>query len=76
MIILGSQVPIDPMVYFYTLPGCVLGHHYKAFQWLPLVCSVSAEVSPEVSIQITNGPLLHCVVLRGVHFFTHSFPTR
>jgi hypothetical protein len=50
MIILGSQVPIDPMVYLYTLPGCVLGHHYKAFQWLPLVCSVSAEVSPEVSI--------------------------
>jgi hypothetical protein len=50
MIILGSQVPIDPMEYLYTLTGCVLGHYYKAFQWLHLVCSVPVEVSPEVSV--------------------------
>jgi hypothetical protein len=50
-------------------------HHYKVVQWFPLACSVSAEVSPEVSIQITKGPLLRCVVLRRVHYFTHSFPT-
>jgi hypothetical protein len=37
MIILGSQVPVDPMEYLYTLPGCALGHHYKAFKWLPLI---------------------------------------
>jgi hypothetical protein len=51
------------MKYLYTLPGCVLGYHYKVFQWLNLV-------------QITKGPLLHHVVLRRVHTFTHSFPTR
>jgi hypothetical protein len=36
--------------YPYTLPGCELGHHYKVVQWFSLVCSVPAEVSPEVSV--------------------------
>jgi hypothetical protein len=58
--------------YPYTLPGCVLGHHYKVVQWFSLVCSVPTEVSPEVAIQITKGPLLHHVVLRRVHSITHS----
>jgi hypothetical protein len=76
MIILGSQAPIDPMEYLYTLLGCALGYHYKAFQWLHLVCSVPAEISLEVSVQTTKGPLLRRVVLRRVHSLTHSFPTR
>jgi hypothetical protein len=75
-IILDSQASVDPMEYLYTLLRCALGHHYKAFQWLNLVYSAPAEVSPEVSVQITKGPLLHCVVLKRVHSFTHSFPTR
>jgi hypothetical protein len=50
MIILGSQALIDPMEYFYTLLGCALGYHYKAFQWLNLVCSAPIEVSLEVSV--------------------------
>jgi hypothetical protein len=75
MIILGSQASVDPTEYLYTLPGCALGHHY-AFQWLNLVCSAPAEVSPEVSVQTTKGPLLHRVVLRRVHSLTHSFTTR
>jgi hypothetical protein len=54
----------------------VLGHHYKVVQWFSLVCSVPAEVSPEVSVQITKIPLLRHVVLRRVHSLTHSFPTR
>jgi hypothetical protein len=58
MIIFGSQAPIDPTEYIYTILGCVLGHHYKAFQWPNLVCSVPAEVSPEVSVQITKAPPL------------------
>jgi hypothetical protein len=47
--------------YPYTLPGCVLGHHYKVVQWFSIVCSirrVPTEVSPEVSVQITKGPLI------------------
>jgi hypothetical protein len=32
VIILGSQVLIDPTEYFYTLLGCALGYHYKAFK--------------------------------------------
>jgi hypothetical protein len=44
------------MEYLYTLPGCALGHHYKVFKCLPLVCSVPSEVSPEVLVQITKGP--------------------
>jgi hypothetical protein len=55
--------------------GCI-GHHYKVVQWFSLVCSVPAEVSPEVSVQITKGPCLRHVVLRRVHSLTHSFPTR
>jgi hypothetical protein len=39
VIILGSQAPVDPMEYLDTLLGCALGYHYKAFQWLNLVCS-------------------------------------
>jgi hypothetical protein len=39
-------------------------------------CSVPTEVSPEVSVQITKGPLLCHVVLRRIHSLTHSFPTR
>jgi hypothetical protein len=62
--------------YPYTLSGCALGHHYKVVQWFSLVCSVPAEVSPEVSDQITKGPLLRRVVLKRVHSLTHSFPTR
>jgi hypothetical protein len=76
MIILGSQAPVDPMEYLYSLLGCVIGHHYKTFQSLNLVLSVPAEVSPEVSVQITKGPLLPCVVLRRVYSFTHPFSTR
>jgi hypothetical protein len=76
VIILGSQVSIDPMEYLYKLLGCVLGYHYKAFQWLNLICSAPAKVSPELSVQITKGPLLCRVVLRRVHSLTHSFPTR
>jgi hypothetical protein len=56
--------------------GCALGYQYKAIQWSPLACSIPAEVSLEVSVQITKGPHFHRVVLRRVHFFTHSFPTR
>jgi hypothetical protein len=44
------------MEYLYTLPGCALEYHYKAFQWLPLVCSAPTEVSPEVSVQNHQGP--------------------
>jgi hypothetical protein len=76
MIILGSQASIDPMEYHSTLSGCGLGYHYKAFQWLNLVCSAPAEVSPEVLVQNHKGPLLRCVVLRRVQSFTHSFPAR
>jgi hypothetical protein len=76
MIILGSQSPIDATEYFYTLLGCVLEYRYKAFQWLNLVCSALAEVSPEVSVQNHQGPLLCRVVLRRVHSFTHLFPSR
>jgi hypothetical protein len=76
MIILGSQVPIDPFEYLYTLPWCALGHHYNAFQWLPLVCSIPIEDSPEVSVRITKGPVFLCIVFRRGHSFTHSFPTR
>jgi hypothetical protein len=54
----------------------VLGHHYKVVQWFSLVCSIPTEVSPEVSVQITKGPLLRRVVLRTVHSLTHSFPAR
>jgi hypothetical protein len=43
---------------------------------ISLVCSVPAEVSPEVSVQISKGPLLRHVVLRRVHSITHSFPIR
>jgi hypothetical protein len=75
-IILGSPAPVDLMEYLYTLLGCALGQHYKAFQWLHLVCSALAEVSLEVSVQTPKGPLLHHVVLRRVHSITHSFPTR
>jgi hypothetical protein len=56
MIILGSQAPIDSMEYLYTHSVCALGYHYKAFQWLLLICSAPAEVSPEVSIQNHQGP--------------------
>jgi hypothetical protein len=48
-IILGSQAPVDPMEYLYTLLRCAPGHHYKAFQRFNLVCSTPAEVSLEVS---------------------------
>jgi hypothetical protein len=71
MIILGRQAPIDPMEYLYTLLGCELGYHYKIFQWLNLVCRTPVVVSPEVSVHTTEVPLLHRVVLRRVHSFTH-----
>jgi hypothetical protein len=66
-----QQGTVDTTEYLYTLLGCALGHHYKAFQWLHLVCNAPAEVSPEVSVQITKGPLLRHVVLGRVHSFTH-----
>jgi hypothetical protein len=58
MIILGSQVSVDPTEYLYTLPGYVLGYLYKACQQLNLVCSTPTEVSPEVSLQNHQGPPL------------------
>jgi hypothetical protein len=64
------------MEYLYTLLGCAIGYHYKAFKWLNLVCSAPTEVSPEVSVQINKGPLLRCVVFRRVHSLTNLFPTR
>jgi hypothetical protein len=67
MLILGSQAPVDSTKYLYTLPRCTLRYHYKAYQWLNLVCSEPAEVSPEVSVQTIKAPLLRCVVLRRVH---------
>jgi hypothetical protein len=54
----------------------VLGHHYKDVQWFPLACNLPAEVSSEVLVQNTMGPLFRCVVLRRVHSFTHSFPAK
>jgi hypothetical protein len=50
MIILGSQASVVLTEYLYTLMGCALGYHYKAFQWLNLVYSAPAEVSSEVSV--------------------------
>jgi hypothetical protein len=76
MIILGSLAPVDLMEYLYTLLGCALGYHYKAFQWLNIVCSATIEVSPEVSVQTTKGRLLRRVLLSKVHSSTHSFPAR
>jgi hypothetical protein len=76
MIILGSQAPIDPMEYLYTLSGCALGYHYNVFQWLNLVFHAPTEVSPKVSVQTTKGPFLRHVVIKRVHSFTHSFQTR
>jgi hypothetical protein len=64
------------MEYLYTLSGCVLGDYYKAFQWLNLVSNIPTEVSPVVPVQTTKGPFLRSVVLRRVHSFPHSFPTR
>jgi hypothetical protein len=58
MIILGSQACVDLTEYLYTLLGCALGYHYKAFQWLLLVCNTLAEVSLEVSVQNHQGPPL------------------
>jgi hypothetical protein len=55
MIIHGSQASVDPTEYLYTLPECALGYHYKAFQWLLLVCSAPAEVSLEVLVQNHQG---------------------
>jgi hypothetical protein len=76
VIILGSHASVDPTEYLYTLLMCVIGHHYKAFQWLNLVCSAHTEVPEEVSDQTTNAPLLRRVVLRRVHSFTHLFIIR
>jgi hypothetical protein len=46
------------MEYLYTLLGCALGYHYKAFQWLLLVCSTPTVVSQEVLVQNHQGPPL------------------
>jgi hypothetical protein len=65
--------------YPYTLSVCALGHHYKVVQWFSLVCSVCSvptEVSPEVSVQITKGPLLRHVVLGRVHSLTPLIPNQ
>jgi hypothetical protein len=40
-IILCSQAPIDSMECFYTILVCALGYHYKAFQYLLLICTHS-----------------------------------
>jgi hypothetical protein len=66
----------SPFYQIYTFSGVWTRDHYKVVQWFSLVCSVPAEVSPGLSVQITMGPLLHRVVLRRVHSLTHSFPTR
>jgi hypothetical protein len=58
MIILGSQASIDPTEYLYTLLVCALGYHYMAFQWLLLICSAHAEVSPKLSVHNHQGPPL------------------
>jgi hypothetical protein len=65
------------------VPHGTMKHKRKEFadlkQWFSLVCSVRSvpgEVSPEVSVQITKGPLLRRVVLGRVHSLTHSFSTR
>jgi hypothetical protein len=50
--------------------------HCHIVQWFPLLCSVPTEISPEVSVQITKGPLLCHLVLRRVHSLTYSLPTR
>jgi hypothetical protein len=88
MIILGWPNTRCTGEYPYTLPGCALGHHYKVVQWFSLVCSVPAEVSPEMSVQITKGPLLRHVVLGRVHttdwyaklssatYYTRPYPYR
>jgi hypothetical protein len=55
-IILGIKAPVDPTEYLYTLLWCALGYHYKAFQYLLLVCSAPGEVSPEVLVQNHQGP--------------------
>jgi hypothetical protein len=53
-----------PTKYLYTLPGCALGHHYKAFHWLPLV-------------QITKGPSCTIWYLgESTPLPTHSQPDR
>jgi hypothetical protein len=56
VIILDSQAPVDLTEYLYTLLGCEVGHHYMAFQWLNLVCSVPAEVSMEVQSRSPRAP--------------------
>jgi hypothetical protein len=66
----------SPFCQIYTSFGVWPRDHYKVVQLFSLVCSIPAEVSPEVSVQITKGPLLRRVVLRRVHSLTHSFPTR
>jgi hypothetical protein len=58
MIILGSQTFVDLIEHLYTLPGCALGYHYKAFQWLLPICSAPTEVSLVVSVQNHQGPPL------------------
>jgi hypothetical protein len=46
-IILGSQALIDSIEYLYTLLGCALGYHYKAFEWFNLVCSAPIECNTQ-----------------------------
>jgi hypothetical protein len=54
----------------------VPGHHYKVVQCFSLVCSIPVEVSLEVSVQITRGPLLCRVVPRRVHSLTPLIPNQ
>jgi hypothetical protein len=44
-IILGSQIHVVRMEYPFILPRCALENHNKAFQWIPLACNISIEVS-------------------------------
>jgi hypothetical protein len=44
-----------PAKHIHTSFGVRPRDHYKTFQWLPLACNVSTEVSPEV-LATTNPP--------------------
>jgi hypothetical protein len=73
-IILGSRIPVVWTEYPYTLLRCVLGNHYKSFQWFHLACNVPTEVSPLVwASHPTRSPLL-CLMGSSHHSFTHINP--
>jgi hypothetical protein len=73
MIILGNQAPVDPMEYLYTLLGCVLEYHNKAFQWLNLVCSAHTEVSRITENRAWNQKIWALEAFRGKIIFLGGF---